>query len=150
MKEARCPACSEVFTDKTELGAMIKVVERLKANPEADHAKFLDVRLAELERLIDKDGNASMKLVLLDKCINLDERLKAIHLLAASTLSMAVDKILDLLIACEGHIGIRQTNAAKSLAKSLRDSLFTLDIPSNGGRTSFFIAVDGRGKNNHA
>jgi DNA-binding transcriptional ArsR family regulator len=123
MKEARCPACPEVFTDKTELGAMIKVVEHLKANPEADHAKFLDVRLAELERLIDKDDTASMKLALLDKCINLDERLRAIHLLAASTLSMAVDKILDLLIACEGHTSIRQANAAQSLIKNLREAL---------------------------
>lgn len=123
MKEARCPACHEVFTDATELGAMIKLLEHMKATPEIEHVKFLDVRLAELERLIDKDGNPSMKLALLDKCVNLDERLKAIHLLAASTLSMAVDKILDLLIACKDHASVRQTNAAQSLVKNLREAL---------------------------
>ena len=123
MKEARCPACHEVFTDITELGAMIKLVEHLKSIPEREHVKFLDVRLAELERLIDKDDNASMKLALLDKCVNLDERLKAIHLLASSTLSMAVDRILDLLIACKDHTSIRQANAAQSLVKNLREAL---------------------------
>lgn len=102
---------------------MIKLVEHLKSIPETEHVKFLDVRLAELERLIDKDSNASMKLALLDKCLNLDECLKAIHLLASSTLSMAVDRVLDLLIACEGHTSIRQANAAQSLVKNLREAL---------------------------
>jgi hypothetical protein len=125
MHEARCPACSEVFTANTELSATILLVEHLRSIPETDHLRHLEIRLAELERLIGHDTTTTsdLKSALLAKCIEFDERLKAIHLLAASTLAVAVERLRDLLRTCEATASIRQSHAAQSLLKNLREAL---------------------------
>jgi len=130
-----CPACGELFEDKTELGATLKLVDHLKNIPETEHIAELAVMLKELERLIGQDKtpkeaalNVDTLQVLFDKCARFDERLRTVQLLAVSTLTVAIDEVREILQECGDYIGIRDRHAGQNLLRNLRESLLVADL----------------------
>ena len=118
----KCPACPRLFTRDSQIQAVTELVEHLCACGDEDHARHREIWLLELERLIGLDS-PHVRPVLLSKCVEIDEHLKAIHLLAASTLALSFEKLRELISCCDGTASVTKIKAAKNLLKNLRECI---------------------------